>query len=231
MWILPLLIAAAALPVFFIYLWFRLSRFLVPLPWFFCSLLGGAAALFTALLLQSFIPENIGALIPRMFIRVAFTEELSRLPALFFLLRIFRRLKWDRSALFNPEGAPGSCDRGVYGALTGLVTGLGFALLESASYGAADLNIALLRALSSAPLHGACGSRVGSAAATFRDQPAAGFIRFVSAAAIHGMYNLLLILPGIPSVLAILAALFTLISSLLFIRGGLRSGQKHPLSG
>jgi RsiW-degrading membrane proteinase PrsW (M82 family) len=230
--ILMLLICAAALPVFFIYLWFRLSRAPLSLPWFLICLLAGILSLFIALVFQSFFPGADRPLpgrspLLRVFIRIAFTEELSRLVVLFPLFWIFRRLAWDLP--FRRRGAESAREAGAdenaaagYGAATGLVVGLGFALIEGASYGAANMGIALLRAFTSAPLHGACGARVGFAASCIKSRPVPAILRFFAAVAIHGMYNLMIILPGFPFVLAILAAITALASSMAGIRGELK---------
>jgi RsiW-degrading membrane proteinase PrsW (M82 family) len=108
----------------------------------------------------------------------------------------------------------------------GLIAGLGFAILESAVYGASNPGNALLRAFTSAPLHGACGSRVGSSIVIFRKYPIQGFLRFLFAVATHGIYNFMLIIPGnLSTVIAILIALTALASSLLAIRSGMTNNQ------
>jgi RsiW-degrading membrane proteinase PrsW (M82 family) len=201
---LIVLMGIAALPVLVIYLWFRISRFPVPLPWFLCCLLGGLFSVFIALILGLFV-EGFFPMSEKVFFvifRTALIEELSRIVVLFPLFAIFRRLKWND---------------GEYCA-AGLVGGLGFALAEAATYGASDVNIALLRAFTAAPLHGACGARIGLSAAIFRENPVSGILRFFSAAAIHMLYNFMILRSGIPSVLAVLAAFSFLISSLIFIR-------------
>ncbi|MDR1287744.1 MAG: PrsW family intramembrane metalloprotease [Treponema sp.] len=225
--ILLILAGTAALPAFLVYLWFRLSRSRFSLPWFLCSLLGGIAAVFTALIM-GFLFDGLcaaagAALGGRLFpaggftgenvlvsvFRAAFVEELSRLIVLFPLFAVFRRLKWSFGEV--PGGSAGYC-------AAGLVGGLGFALAESASYSAASAGAGLLRIFTAAPLHGACGGRAGLAVAAFRDNPAAGILRFLSAAAIHGMYNFLILRSGFSSVIAVLAAISLFISSLAFIR-------------
>ncbi|MDR2370580.1 MAG: PrsW family intramembrane metalloprotease [Treponema sp.] len=198
------LMGAAALPVFAIYLWFRITRFPVPLPWFLCCLLGGLASVFIALILGLFVEGVLPASGKVFFVvfRTALIEELSRVAVLFPLFAVFRRLKWNG---------------GEYCA-AGLVGGLGFALAETASYGAAGINITLLRAFTAAPLHGACGARIGLSAAAFRENPPSGIMRFFSAVVIHMLYNFMILRSGIPSVLAVLAVFSFLISSLIFIR-------------
>jgi RsiW-degrading membrane proteinase PrsW (M82 family) len=201
---LIVLMGAAALPVLAIYLWFRITRFPVPLPWFFCCLLGGMVSVFIALILALFVERffPVSGKVFFIIFRTALIEELSRIAVLFPLFAVFRRLKWND---------------GEYCA-AGLIAGLGFALAEAASYGAAGINITLLRAFTAAPLHGACGARAGLSAAAFRGNPPSAAMRFFSATVIHMLYNLMILRSGVSSVLAVLAAFSFLISSLIFIR-------------
>jgi RsiW-degrading membrane proteinase PrsW (M82 family) len=250
--VLFLLILIAALPVILVYLWFRIFRFPFSLPWFLFFLLSGAAALFVALFFQRLFPASLpenshSAVIFNIFCKVALTEELGRLLMLLLFFKILHLMGkgiapspkaadrievkgrfGDHSAGLAPGVFSGDNAKGgdtVWGAVAGLLSGLGFALIESASYGAADLGITFLRAFTSAPLHGACGARVGASAAAFRDQPISSLIRFLSAVAIHGMYNFILHFPGIPTVLVIFAAFSALGSSVLFIHGGIREAK------
>jgi RsiW-degrading membrane proteinase PrsW (M82 family) len=214
--ILLLLILASALPALLVILWFRLSRFpLSPLRCA-CALLAGAAALFPALFLQRLFPgtgpglAGRGALLFTMF-RIPLTEELSRL----LLLLVF--------FLFSKEliGGPPAA-RNARGAALGLLAGLGFAMLESDAYGASDFRVTLPRAFTAAPLHGACGARIGSGLLLFRDQPRRGVFRFFSAVIIHGVYNFTVARAGISTFLAVLIALSALASSALEIRSGMK---------
>ncbi|MDR2101220.1 MAG: PrsW family intramembrane metalloprotease [Treponema sp.] len=117
--------------------------------------------------------------------------------------------------------ADGFPDIRAFGAAAGLTAGLGFALIESAVYGAANMEITLLRAVTSAPLHGACGARIGIAAGLGTREPVHALGRFVSAVAIHGMYNFMVVSPGLPAILLALLITFTaLASSIQIIRTG-----------
>ncbi|GHU69664.1 hypothetical protein FACS189450_02900 [Spirochaetia bacterium] len=232
------LILIAALPVFLVYLWFRIARFPMPLPWFLFFLLSGAAALFIALLLQNIFPDILtadsgpAALIINIFCKIALTEELGRLLMLLLFFKILNLMgrgippdaRTPAPVVKAAAGSPGvfSGDAAVWGSVAGLLAGLGFALIEGAAYGAANIGVALLRAFTAAPLHGACGARVGAAAAVCRDHPLPALLRFLVAAAIHGMYNFMILLPGIPTVLAVFAALSALGSSVLFIHRAMR---------
>jgi RsiW-degrading membrane proteinase PrsW (M82 family) len=234
-----LLIFASALPIFPVLLWFRLSRF--PLSRLSClwALLAGMAALFPALLLQRVLPgaaPEIGGYSGRWgllvsIFRTPFTEELSRLLALGVFFFISGDLKKGNSG--PEENAGASEGRGLEaaarGAAIGLLAGLGFAMIESAAYGAADFRVTLPRAFTAAPLHGACGARIGSALLAFRERPLYSAFRFLSAVLIHGVYNFAIARSGPFAFLAVLIALFTLASSILEIRGGMKSGA--PASG
>ncbi|GHV54246.1 hypothetical protein AGMMS49579_14460 [Spirochaetia bacterium] len=228
--VLFLLIFVAALPVFLVYLWFRLARFPLPLPWFLFCLLSGAAAPFIALLLQNIFPNTL--------LVNALAEELGRLLMLLIFFKILNLMgkgippgtavRAGTDIAGTPGAIPGvfSSNTAVWGAIAGLLAGLGFALIESATYGAANMGVTLLRAFTAAPLHGACGARVGAAAAVCRDHPFPALMRFLSAAAIHGMYNFMLLFHGIPTILAIFIAFSALGSSVLFIHGTLKAAKE-----
>ncbi|MDR1318355.1 MAG: PrsW family intramembrane metalloprotease [Treponema sp.] len=219
--ILLLLILVSALPVFAVYLWFRIARYPFSRIKFLFFLLAGAAAFFFALIAQSLFPAtesvfsasiNRWNFLRKIFIRVAFTEELGRLIALILLF-------WTLGRFGGKENSSG------YGSVSrasaaGLVAGLGFAALEGAVYGALDAGTALLRVFTAAPLHGACGARVGAAAVMLRERTAQAVFRFLSAVLIHGIYNFMILMPGFPSVAAVIIALSALVSSVLTIRGG-----------
>jgi RsiW-degrading membrane proteinase PrsW (M82 family) len=103
-----------------------------------------------------------------------------------------------------------------------MVAGFGFAILESAVYGASNPSSTVLRMFTAAPLHGACGSRVGVSLTMFPKSPVRAVFRFLTAVAIHGVYNFMLIIPGvIPSIAAVLIALSALTMSVLAIRSGM----------
>jgi RsiW-degrading membrane proteinase PrsW (M82 family) len=229
LWVLLLLVFIAALPVLPAYVWFRSQKFPLPLYWFLLSLLTGAFSLLIAALLQNIFSSisrgnalsnesAIGGVFVTIFIRIALTEETGRLLALLLFLGLGSRFKkilssvsaslWDLS----------------FGAATGLLAGLGFAIIETASYGVMSIGIALLRAFTAAPLHGACGARIGMAVVTFKENPAQSIWRFFSAVAIHGMYNFMIISPGSPRIFPILIAFF---SAFVFSEGYPRYLKKN----
>jgi RsiW-degrading membrane proteinase PrsW (M82 family) len=215
--ILLILISTAAVPVVLLFLWYNFARCPISTGWFLLFLIGGGASLFAALVLQalvSLLPNaswgGMGGLLFSTFGRIAATEELSRL-LVFLILFPLARIRGENAVL--------------RGSAAGLIAGLGFALVESASYGASDAGIALLRTVTSAPLHGACGQRVGAALAGRKEGVFPSFMRFLSAVAIHGTYNLMISNSGVMAVLAVLAALCALASSILSIRAGLKDGE------
>jgi RsiW-degrading membrane proteinase PrsW (M82 family) len=209
--ILFFLIIISALPVFLIFIWFRVSKYPLGPRWFLCALLGGVISLFLAALLQSCFSRTgsirWGSQIFKIFIQIALTEELSRLPVLFLLFQL-RRCR------------DGNCDSPVssFWAATGLLSGLGFAVVETASYSAVNPGLALLRALTAALLHGACGARVGLTVISLKTEPVRALFRFLTAVILHGMYNFMILSPGLPAVFSVFIAFSAIASSLLTIR-------------
>jgi RsiW-degrading membrane proteinase PrsW (M82 family) len=225
---LPILVSS--IPVFVVYIWFRIAKYNFSSLYFLIILLAGAASVLPALLLQNILPASIPvtgrwALFFQIFIRIAFTEELSRFLVLFLLFRIYRFLSRPTAKTFTGSDNTVSARPLVYndviqGTAAGLIAGLGFAVLESAVYGAADTGILFLRVFTAAPLHGACGSRAGAAAVMFRSHPGQALFRFFAAVAIHGIYDFMILMPGFPSIVAVLVALSALVSSVLSIKSG-----------
>ncbi|MDR1248199.1 MAG: PrsW family intramembrane metalloprotease [Treponema sp.] len=207
LWVLLLLIAISALPVLAVLLWIRLRRLPVKSSWFLLALLGGALSLGLAAVLQSLFPETegagLGVLLAKIFIQIALTEELGRLAVFSLLLSLAHRMEPHSSG---------------FAAITGLIAGLGFAVVETAIYGAGNFSIALGRAITAAPLHGACGIRIGVAVFHIRRAPAKSLIRFLYAVTLHGMYNFIILSHGIPLVFPILIAFSALFSSIKLIR-------------
>lgn len=235
MWVLALLIIVSALPVLPAYFWLRSHKFPLTPLWFLLSLLAGVASLFIAALIQSRYASLFGAgesgfgmFVFNVFIRIALTEEAGRGLALFpffCLMRAFKRA-FPVAARFDQEDRSGATS---LGAATGLLAGLGFALVETASYGTgtADITVALVRSVTAAPLHGACGIRVGMAAALLGRAPFHSVWRFLSAAALHGMYNFMVLNPRIPRAVPLLLAFLALFSSMQVIKSPPPSGGEE----
>jgi RsiW-degrading membrane proteinase PrsW (M82 family) len=205
-WLLLLLILAAALPVLIVFLWLRAKKSVITPAWFLASLSAGMASLFTAAIIQRFfLPSGDGfwLILFGIFVRIAFVEEASRLLTLIPLFIAGRRRQFDDPA---------------FGAALGLVSGLGFALIENALMGLSALDITLLRAITSAPLHAACGIRAGIAVFTFPRNKIKALLFFIPAVLIHGTYNLVIANPTFPSLIAVPLAFSFLFSALPFIK-------------
>ena len=221
LWILLLLIFISALQVLAVLIWIRVRRFPIGLPWFLLALLGGALSLALAAILQNLFPKTdettMGVLLFKLFIQIALTEELGRLGVLSLLFGFARRFgPLQRSRTGEDTETP--TFGAAAGAVTGLIVGLGFAVIETAMYGVGNFSIALVRAFTAAPLHGACGTRIGIAVFNIRDAPALALFRCLYAVGIHGMYNFMIISPGIPLVFPILIAFTAFLSSIQLIR-------------
>ena len=213
------IILISSIPVIAVYIWFRIAKYDYSLTRFLFALLAGAAAFFPALLMQEFFTFSSStagrmALFLQVFVRVAFTEEISRLLMLFLFFLISSRIKPNESIM------PLSYDTIRNGTATGLIAGLGFALLESAVYGASNSVVLMLRVFTAAPLHGACGSRIGAAVVLFRTNPIQALMRIIAATAIHGIYNFMVTIPGVPSLAAVLIALSALLTAIVSINAG-----------
>jgi len=225
--VLMILILASSIPVIAVYIWFRIAKYEITLIRFLLVLLIGAAAFFPALVLQDFLNISFSAggrwpLFYQFFIRIALTEELSRLLMLtiFFLIS---GLITKTNPVKPEDDSSESCNFNTLkkGTAIGLIAGLGFSILESARYAAyqMDISIVLLRIFTAA-LHGACGSRIGAAAVLFRTNPIQALLKIITATAIHGIYNFMVIIPGLPSIAAILIAVSAFFTAVIAIRGG-----------
>jgi RsiW-degrading membrane proteinase PrsW (M82 family) len=224
---MALLIVISALPVLAVFIWFKAARYPLSLIWFLAALLGGAAAIPIAALLQSLFPAlpgaDLGTLLFRLFVQIALTEETGRLLVLILLSAVMKRF----AALPGPYPEPPE-SRTSRSAALGLLTGLGFAVIETAFYGIVDFKVALLRAFTAAPLHGACGSRVGITVANIRTESAPAIRHFLAAVAIHGMYNFMVINPSLPAFFPIILVFITLASTLRIIQ---RDGREEAGKG
>jgi len=217
-WVLFILILLSSLPVIAVYVWFRLAKYQFSLYRFLFALLAGAAAFFPALLLQEMLPFSLNGsrmtLFYQVFVRIAFTEELSRLFALIIFFWISARITSSKSS------QPLSLDLTIEANATGLVAGLGFALIENAVYAASDITTLPLRLITTAAVHAACGARIGSAAVMLRSSPTQAILRIFTATAIHGIYNMMVTMPGFSQLAAVLIAASALATVILTIIGG-----------
>ena len=201
--ILLLLTVTAALPLIIVFFRIKAHRPQITPAWFLAAVTAGILALLAAALIQSFFPhpveDELAELLFGVFIRVAAVEEASRLLILIPLIKAAGR--------FNGGCTP-------FGAAIGLIAGLSFAAVENAYYGMADINIAMLRAFTAAPLHGACGIRAGAAVSLMSRRPAQSLFLLISAIIFHSAYNLIIVSPAIPSLLAVAVAVTAFLASL-----------------
>jgi len=204
-WVLLLLLLTAALPAIIVFFWLKSRNSPITLPWFLLSFLAGIVSFIVAAIIQAFFApyraEAFWPVIFNIFVRIALVEEASRIIVLLPLLKAGKN-RWTHIAL---------------GAAIGLITGLGFAAIENAYYGMANINITLLRLFTAAPLHAACGIRAGTAVFTVPQHPVKVFFLFISSVFIHGAYNLTIVNPAIPSFLAILIAIIALFASFSYL--------------
>ena len=244
-WVLLMFILASSIPAIIVYVWYRAAHYPFSPVRFLVILLIGATAFFPALFLQNIFPREIvvtgrWTLLSHVFLRIALSEELSRLLVLFAYFKISRlidplgHISADKGGAlnhgekdFSPYTAAtiGNDHEVILGTAAGLVAGLGLAILESAAYGASATGIILFRLFTASPLHAACGARVGSSAVLFRLHPARAFFRFLSAVVIHGFYNYMIVLSGLPSFAAVFIAISALVSSIQSIRSGMSKNQ------
>ena len=205
--ILLILLLSSALPAILVFIWFRIKKSDVTLPWFLLSLVMGIISFIAAAFIQSFFylrgHYGFGSIFFDIFIRIALLEETSRIVTLIPLFLILRMYK--------------DSDVNI-GAALGLIAGLGFALIENAYHGITDISIILLRLFTTAPIHGACGIRTAVAVFSFGTNKGKAIFCFISAVIIHGAYNLTIVVPNLPSILAILIALTAFFASLGYIR-------------
>jgi RsiW-degrading membrane proteinase PrsW (M82 family) len=235
-WVLLLLMLAAALPAIIAFFWFRSKKSAITLPWFLSSLVAGIISFIVAAAIQvlfaprilfyPFKGEGLWPLFVSHFIRIALVEEASRVIVLFLFNKavVNRRVAVNRQAAGNrlnntAERAAGAAfsTAAAFSAAVGLTAGLGFAVIESAFHGISNINIALLRIFNAVPLHAACGIRAGAAVFIAPQRPARAFFMFVFSVLIHGTYNLMIDSPAIPSFLAIPAALIAFFASIHYL--------------
>ena len=202
-----LIVLCSAFPAILVFFWLKSKKSAVTLPWFMVSLAAGIVSfLLAALIHDLFFSDKKAALWPvlfTIFVRIALVEETSRIAAILPFLKICK----------NPQHKESS-----FGATLGLFVGLGFAVIESAYHGITSLNITIFRLFTATPLHAACGIRVGAAVFTARQHPLKALLLFASTVFIHGTYNLIIVNPAYPSVLAAVIAFAALFSSLNHLR-------------
>jgi len=164
---------------------------------FFLSAIVGFAAVVPAAFVQAAAPairQGPINLLFHAFVVIALTEEGSK----YLLLRLTRK-RWGETENAIPAGVAAS---------------LGFAFFETVVYASTNPSAILIRAVTAAPLHAACGSWVGRAALASRPCGLQTFFHLAFAVFIHGAYDLTLLVPGFPIFIPVLIAIFGLAISL-----------------
>jgi RsiW-degrading membrane proteinase PrsW (M82 family) len=136
--VLIILLFVSSIPAIAVFMWFRFARYPFSLPWFSISLLAGAVSFFPALLFQNllsainahFYTMGKWGLIAEIFVRIAFTEEFSRLLILMVLFFSIRRFNSWLQQSQPPNDT--NISTVTMASAAGLIAGLGFAILESA---------------------------------------------------------------------------------------------------
>jgi hypothetical protein len=120
------------------------------------------------------------AILYKIFVEIATTEELARFLALLVFSPLFKksmeRSGQNKSALMRTFG---------------MLAGFSFAAIETVFFTITSPGSELIRAISAAPLHGACGIRAATAALHLKETPALSAFSLVFAIALHGVYNFL----------------------------------------
>jgi RsiW-degrading membrane proteinase PrsW (M82 family) len=197
-WTFFLLMALSFLPPAAFFIWLRKKKpELLNTFSFLLFLAGGMLALVIALFLQTLFPAQNGlgkgTLLFKTFVQTALTEEAGRAVVLGALFGMMRRQFRQKAANF---------------AAAGIALGLGFAAVETAYFSLANMNIALLRALTAAPLHAACSAHLALALCCLeKKKPRKAWPRFIYAAALHGLYDVMVVQNGLLSVVSLLLAL------------------------
>jgi RsiW-degrading membrane proteinase PrsW (M82 family) len=176
--------------------------------WFLCALLAGIISVSIALTIQRIIPafkiETIADVFFNIIVRTAIPEEASKFIVMIFFIALSKR--WKRLIPIETKSD---------GAAAGFIIALGFAFFETAGYSLSQLDTAFFRAISAAPIHAACGIRIGIGASAFQHRKTGlGIWNIVLAILIHTVYNFIILNPQTPLVFLVLLIALSVISSL-----------------
>jgi hypothetical protein len=143
----------------------------------------------------------------KIFIEIASTEELARV----LMLALFTRL------LTKPiEEDPHN--RTALLRTFGMIAGFSFAAVETIFFTMTNLDSGLVRAISAAPLHGACGIRAGNAVLYGKRSIGLSLLSLFFAIALHGIYNFLAQRGGYFSYMGVALAVTAFLSGAQSIR-------------
>jgi hypothetical protein len=214
--IVGLMIFIAGLPVV-AGCWYFRAKHAVALRAFLAAMLAGMAAVLLAagaqVLVAPLSPQpNLQsgtkwAILYIIFVEIASTEELARLLMLMLGTSILKK------TLGADSGKKVALVRVI-----GLISGFSFAAVETIFFTMSSLGSGLIRAISAAPLHGACGIRAANALLNAKRSPGLSVLSILFAIALHGIYNFLAQRGGLFPYLGVGLAVTALISGVQSIR-------------
>jgi hypothetical protein len=213
-----LMILVAGLPMTVTWWYFR-AKYAVASRVFLAAMLAGLVTVVLAavvqILVEPFAPQiNSSAdakwiILYTIFVEIAATEELTRFLILLLFERLLKKsmkkMRHNRTALLR---------------MFGMVSGFSFAAIETIFFTTTNIAIdaGLVRAISAAPLHGACGIRAGNAVLNGKHSIGFSMLSVLFAIALHGIYNFLVQRGGFFPYLGVALAVTALISGAQSIR-------------
>ena len=191
--------------------WYFRAKHAVAMRVFAASMLAGLAAVLLAAGAQtvaaSFTPQpNLQAgatwvILYTIFIEIAFTEEMARFLTMLLFVRLLNKViekdPYNKPALVKTFG---------------MVSGFSFAVIETIFFTMTNIDSGLIRVISAAPLHGACGIRAARAILDGKRSPGLSALSILFAVALHGIYNSLMQRGGLFTYLGVALAITALIS-------------------
>jgi hypothetical protein len=212
LFIVVLLVFIAGLPIVLAWWYFR-AKTSVRVSLFLFALLAGLLGVLVAAAIQLFIaplipepafqPDSRLLIFYKIFVEIALTEETARLLTILVVaLPLLKQYK-------NQPDLRVPLTRTL-----GLLAGFTFAAVETVFFAMTTMDAGLIRAVSAAPLHGACGIRAGNAVLKLKTAPLFSVFSLFSAAALHGVYNFLVQRNGISPYLGVAIAITAMLAGL-----------------
>jgi hypothetical protein len=208
--VVVLMVLVAGLPVA-LGCWYFRAKHAMALRFFFAAAFAGMAAVLLAagaqLLVAPLSPQpNLEtgtkwAILYKIFIEIATTEELARFLALSVCVNALKNLL---------EAAP---HKTALVRATGMISGFSFAAVETIFFTMTNPDSGIIRAISAVPLHGACGIKAANAVLNSRRSPGLSLMSIIFAVALHGIYNFLVQRGGLLPYLGVALAVTALLSS------------------
>lgn len=141
------------------------------------------------------------AVLYTIFIEIASTEELARFLMLMLCARILKKIIETRLS-----------NKTAFVRALGMIAGFSFAAVETIFFTMTNPDSGIIRAISAAPLHGACGIRAGNAVLNSKRSPGLSILSIFFAIALHGIYNFLVQRGGFFPYLGVALAVTALLS-------------------